>query len=152
VGVVNIKFSQKEQAKFVLRTTMQRIFATGKTMQQTHKRTVGLAARAFASSPQPNPFDRNIKTSLEHGGSQHNFYKLPALADSRIRKSHQTPFSTVFNITNTPVYVFVLRLRVSSLFDSHPPGERCPQLRRLLREGVGHRDYPELDQVLAAGR
>ena len=84
---------QKEQAKFVLRTTMQRIFATGKSVQQAHKRTVGLATRAFASSPQPNPFDRNIKTSLEHGGSQHNFYKLPALADSRIRKFLETDLS-----------------------------------------------------------
>ena len=92
MGVVNIKFSQKEQAKFVLRTNMQRILATGKTLQQTHKRTVGLASRAFASSPQPNPFDKNIKTSLEHGGSSHNYYKLPALADSRICKWTQLSF------------------------------------------------------------
>lgn len=53
-------------------------------MQSTHQRTVGLATRAFASSPQPNPFDKSIKTSLEHGGSKHNFYKIPALADPRI--------------------------------------------------------------------
>lgn len=46
--------------------------------------------RAFASSPQPNPFDKSIKTSLEHAGSKHNFYKLPALADSRIS---QLPYS-----------------------------------------------------------
>ena len=55
-------------------------------MQHTHKRTVGVATKAFASSPQPNPFDKSIKTTLEHGGSKHNFYKLPALADPRIRK------------------------------------------------------------------
>ena len=69
---------------------MQRLLTAGKTLQQTQKRTLGLAAatsnRAFASSPQPNPFDKNIKTSLEHGGSSHNYYKLPALADSRICK------------------------------------------------------------------
>ena len=65
---------------------MQRILNTGKTLQQAHKRTVSQATRAFASSPQPNPFDKSIKTSLEHGGSKHNFYKLPALADPRIGK------------------------------------------------------------------
>jgi aconitate hydratase len=49
-----------------------------------NRRICGQALRAFASSPQPNPFDKSIKTSLEHAGSKHNFYKLPALADSRI--------------------------------------------------------------------
>ena len=72
---------------------MQRLLTAGKTLQQTQKRTLGLAStgsRAFASSPQPNPFDKNIKTSLEHGGSSHNYYKLPALADSRICKCRNT--------------------------------------------------------------
>ena len=63
---------------------MQRIVNSGKSLQQAHKRTVSLATRAFAASPQPNPFDKSIKTSLKHGDMKHNFYKLPALADSRI--------------------------------------------------------------------
>ncbi len=42
--------------------------------------------RAFASSAQPNPFDRSVKTSIEHAGQKHNFYKLPALGDSRVEK------------------------------------------------------------------
>ena len=46
----------------------------------------GSTRRTFASSAQPNPFDRSVKTSLEHGGKKHNFYKLPALADSRIER------------------------------------------------------------------
>ena len=66
---------------------MQKILSNGKSVASpTHQRTVGLAMRAFASSPQPNPFDKSIKTSLEHAGAKHNFYKLPALADSRICK------------------------------------------------------------------
>jgi hypothetical protein len=66
---------------------MQRLFNQNKVAQQAQKRTIGLAARAFASSPQPNPFDKSIKTSLEHGGNKHHFYKLPALADKRIGMS-----------------------------------------------------------------
>ncbi len=65
---------------------MQKLFSNGKQLSQAHKRTVSLATKAFASSPQPNPFDKSVKTSLEHGGSQHNYYKLPALGDSRICK------------------------------------------------------------------
>jgi len=49
-----------------------------------HKRTVSMATRAFATSPQPNPFDKSVKTSLQHDGDAHNFYKLPALGDSRV--------------------------------------------------------------------
>jgi len=52
-----------------------------------HKRTVSMATRAFATSPQPNPFDKSVKTSLQHDGDAHNFYKLPALGDSRVCKS-----------------------------------------------------------------
>lgn len=88
---------------------MQRIFATGKPLQQTHKRTVGAAIRAFASSPQPNPFDKSIKTSLEHGGSKHNFYKLPALADPRTGKNF-------FFYTESPTNNSALRALCS-----HPP-------------------------------
>lgn len=42
--------------------------------------------RTFAATPQPNPFDKSVKTSLEHGGQKHHFYKLPSLGDSRIQK------------------------------------------------------------------
>ena len=132
VGVVNIKFSQKEQAKFVLRTIMQRLVATGKTMQQTHKRTVAAASRAFASSPQPNPFDTSIKTSLEHGGSSHNYYKLPALGDSRTCKCSLPLFRRVAHPLFSSLRSHPSLLHQSSL------GECCPQLRRLQREGVRH--------------
>lgn len=45
-----------------------------------------MPARAFASSAQTNPFDKSVKTTLDHAGKAHNFYKLPALGDSRIEK------------------------------------------------------------------
>lgn len=48
--------------------------------------TRSIASRAFASSSQPNPFDKHVKSSIEHAGKKHNFYKLPALGDSRIEK------------------------------------------------------------------
>ena len=64
---------------------MQRILSTKPAQLAAQKRSA-TAARAFASSPQPNPFDRSVKTSLDHAGQKHSFYKLPALADSRIRK------------------------------------------------------------------
>ena len=38
-------------------------------------------ARAFASGPQSNPFDK-VKTNL----NEHAFYSLPALNDSRLGK------------------------------------------------------------------
>ena len=41
----------------------------------------GTSARAFASSPQPNPFDK-VKTKLGNNA----FYKLPALGDQRLSK------------------------------------------------------------------
>lgn len=67
---------------------MQRLLNNSQLASQAQKRTMGLACRSFASSPQPNPFDKSIKTSLEHGGKKHNFYKLPALADKRLGKHH----------------------------------------------------------------
>jgi len=39
--------------------------------------------RSFAS-PQPNPFDKSVKTSLSHDGQDLQYYKLPSLNDSRI--------------------------------------------------------------------
>lgn len=38
----------------------------------------------FAASPQPNPFDKGVKTSISHNGESRDFYKLPNLNDSRI--------------------------------------------------------------------
>ena len=64
---------------------MQRVFAI-RNQLSAHKRTVSQATRAFAASPQPNPFDKSVKTSLEHGGASHNYYNLPALGDSRVCK------------------------------------------------------------------
>lgn len=49
-----------------------------------------MTRRAFASSAQPNPFDKSVKTSLEHGGKKHNYYKLPTLGDARLS---QLPYS-----------------------------------------------------------
>jgi aconitate hydratase len=63
---------------------MQRIFNSSRRL------TAPASARAFASSAQPNPFDKTVKSTLEHGGQKHNFYKLPALGDSRI---NQLPYS-----------------------------------------------------------
>jgi aconitate hydratase len=45
---------------------------------------------AFASSPQPNPFDKGVRQSIRHNGQDHHFYKLPALGDDRIK---QLPYS-----------------------------------------------------------
>jgi len=64
---------------------MQRIIANGKPLS-AQKRTLDVTVRAFASSPQPNPFDKSVKKSLDHDGKKHNYYKLPALGDSRICK------------------------------------------------------------------
>lgn len=47
---------------------------------------MAVSTRAFASSAQPNPFDKSVKSSIDHAGKKHNFYKLPALGDSRIEK------------------------------------------------------------------
>ncbi len=63
---------------------MQRIFNSSRRL------TPAAPSRAFASSAQANPFDKSVKTSLEHGGQKHHFYKLPALGDSRIS---QLPYS-----------------------------------------------------------
>ena len=53
-----------------------------------NKTSLPSSVRAFASTPQPNPFDKSVKTSLDHAGKKHHFYKLPALQDSRIGKSY----------------------------------------------------------------
>ena len=45
---------------------------------------------AFASSPQPNPFDKSDRQTIRHNGQDHHFYKLPALGDDRIK---QLPYS-----------------------------------------------------------
>ena len=60
---------------------MQRFISTKQVAS-----TRSTASRAFASSAQPNPFDKHVKSSIEHAGKKHNFYKLPALGDSRIEK------------------------------------------------------------------
>jgi aconitate hydratase len=53
----------------------------GKTALQAQRvaQLQATSTRAFASSPQPNPFEK-VKTTL--GGSA--FYKLPALGDQRL--------------------------------------------------------------------
>lgn len=52
-----------------------------KAIANQNKQTLSLLMRAFASSPQKNPFDK-VKTTL--GGS--SFYKLPSLGDRRLGK------------------------------------------------------------------
>jgi aconitate hydratase len=60
---------------------MQRIF---KTIGRVNRAQVKTPLRMFAASPQPNPYDKSIKTSVTHNGESRDFYKLPALNDSRI--------------------------------------------------------------------
>ena len=71
---------------------MQKIFANGKSLQAHQRKLSQQAVRAFASSPQANPFDRSVKTTLTHNGASHSFYKLPALGDSRVGKQALPPF------------------------------------------------------------
>ena len=65
---------------------MQKLLS--KTSQQARSTlTMRTALRSFASSPQPNPYDKSVKTTLSHGSGSHNYYKLPSLQDNRICKS-----------------------------------------------------------------
>jgi hypothetical protein len=61
---------------------MQRIFKSIGRQQ----RVINTPLRMFAASPQPNPFDKGVKTSISHNGESRDFYKLPNLNDSRIGK------------------------------------------------------------------
>ena len=70
----------KSKYHFLNQTNMQRF------INSSRQTSSSIAIRSFASTPQANPFDRSVKTSLEHGGKKHNFYKLPALGDKRIEK------------------------------------------------------------------
>ena len=115
---------------------MQRLLNKTHLTQQAQKRTLGLACRSFASSPQPNTFDKSIKTSLEHGGKKHHFYKLPALADKRLGK-HTNPLTS---FRNPPL----LRPRPSRV--------GSPQLRRLQCQGKWRWENPGLGQNFSAGR
>ena len=62
---------------------MQRVLRSKVAANNLNKNQLSLTSmlRAFASSPQPNPYN-SLRTNL--GGSQ--FYKLPALNDSRYGK------------------------------------------------------------------
>ena len=65
---------------------MNKLFRTRGALG-THKVSqLQAASRAFASSPQKNPFEK-IKT--QHGSSA--FYKLPALGDQRLSKFLSRP-------------------------------------------------------------
>ena len=98
---------------------MQRLFTTGRSIQRSNLASVAASTRAFASSPQPNPFDKSIKTHLDHAGDRHNFYKLPALADSRICKS-PLPQIASFSFKFIPELV-VLMLIVLTLVCLYSP-------------------------------
>jgi aconitate hydratase len=60
----------------MLRTISSKVTANNLRKNQL---SVTSAARAFASGPQANQFDK-VKTQL----GSHHFYKLPALGDSRL--------------------------------------------------------------------
>ena len=64
-----------------LQTHMNVLFKKRAAMGAQRVAQLQATTRTFASSPQPNPFDK-VKTQL--GGS--SFYKLPALGDQRLSK------------------------------------------------------------------
>ena len=138
-SAINNKFTRVDYSSPYPRIRMQKILSNGVSVSSlSHRRIMGQSLRAFASSPQPNPFDKSIKTSLEHAGSKHNFYKLPALADSRICKWYPFPSDHSFS--------------VPALLNPRAPRECRPQLRRLQCQGGWHRKDPRLGQKLWTGR
>jgi len=64
---------------------MQRIFNPIRRIS-AYQPFAAASLRAFASTPQPNPFDAKIKTAISHAGQDLHYYKLPSLNDSRICK------------------------------------------------------------------
>ena len=130
---------------------MQRIFTAGKAIQRTTRPSVVASQRAFASSPQPNPFDKSIKTSLEHAGQKHNFYKLPALADSRICKYLVVAYAFSFLTAAAREFSPYLTCHsATSLLHPYPFGECRQKLWRLRREGGRCRENPWLGEELWA--
>jgi len=61
---------------------MQRIFARNlrnQSLKSSQSPLLASSQRQFAASPQPNPFDKSVLSSLSHNGSSHKYYNLPAL-------------------------------------------------------------------------
>lgn len=71
--------------QFKIHTNMQKLITA-----KRNNAVLAASQRAFASSPQPNPFDKGVKQAINHNGKAHHFYKLPALGDDRIK---QLPYS-----------------------------------------------------------
>jgi len=90
------------------------------------------ATRAFASTPQKNPFDK-VKQGL---GNAH-FYNLPALGDNRLGKC------LLFRSCS---------FRVSPLLHQSAPRVRCEELRRVRRPDLRRRTHSRLGREPEQGR
>ena len=79
----------------MLRTISSKVAANNLRKNQL---SVKMAARAFASGPQANQFDK-VKTTL----GSHQFYKLPLLGDSRLGRLTHSNFLTIHICSYSPI-------------------------------------------------